>query len=333
VSRWREIPHPWLIAVQALLSVTLLGWLAWSIDWAAMVAALRGASPPLIGAGALLYFLGVALSCYKWQRSLLLEGIRQPLGRLLRWYLIGSFANNFMPSDIGGDLGRGYLAAQAVGRPLAVARSILAERLSGLAMMCALAWIGIGALLDAPTLFFWLSGGSVALGVGLLLALSVAPGIRRRLAAAAAWGRLPAKLRDGIAESAAVIGRARRSPGQLALILLLSLAFQLLAGLGLWLNLLALGTLTAVWPILLSFALANLISLLPISINGWGLREGALVALIAPLGVPSSVVLAGALYSRALVFGCTLVGAAPALLARQIRPVVAADAAGVDDGY
>jgi len=55
-------------------------------------------------------------------------------------------------------------------------------------------------------------------------------------------------------------------------------------------------------------ALVGLIGLLPVSINGWGVREVLIVTLLTPLGAPADRVLAGALLGRFLVLVVTLVG-------------------------
>lgn len=307
----------WLPVLQAACSLALLAWLVSRIHWPELWATISQASPPLIAVGCCVYYLGVLLSSLKWRIALQVEEIELPLARLLPWYLIGAFASNFLPSDIGGDLGRGFIAGRATGRPLAIARSIFVERLSGLTMMLALGWLGALAL---PAYRRWaLLTLALALVAGLagLLIWQVMP--RQRLSDLRA--RLPARLRIALAESRAVVERYWRRPDLLAVVLLISLTFQAMAGFGLWLNLRAVGVALPLLPVMLVGMMVGIIGLLPISVNGWGLREATIIALLAPLGASTVGVLAGALLGRALVLVLSLVGGPLLLFERQSAPL------------
>jgi hypothetical protein len=63
--------------------------------------------------------------------------------------------------------------------------------------------------------------------------------------------------------------------------------------------------------------MAGVLGVLPIAINGWGVRESVFVTLLAPLGAAPGDILAGVLLGRALVLALSLVGAAPLLLERK----------------
>lgn len=319
-----------IVAVQALLSAALLAWLMVSADWRAMVVVLRTVSPAIVGIGVGVYLLGVLASCLKWHLLLRLEGMSVPISRLARWYLIGAFASNFLPTDIGGDFGRGYLAARATRRPLGVARSILLERLSGLLFLLGLA--GTGALALWPA-----QHAAIAGALAVLLTLGVLGWSQARHSASgalAAWqARIPARLRALTTDSTALLARGARQPTLVAMVLILSLGIQLLAGLGLWLNMRAVGLTLPLWPSVLAWSLASAISLLPVSINGWGVREGLLVALLTPLGAESGAVLAGALLARGLVLGCSLPGALLLPLEARGAPLHSHELAQAPEGY
>jgi uncharacterized membrane protein YbhN (UPF0104 family) len=309
------------LAAQTLLSAALLAWLLAQVEWREVAGTLASASPAVLGVGVGVYYGGVVLSCWKWRLLLGLERVEVGMGRLVRWYLIGAFANNFLPTDVGGDLGRGYLAGRTTGRPVAVARSILLERLTGLLFMLLLAWAGAVLLLPWGALVLGLSAIGLLAACGLWAAWR--QGRRHRAVsprAAALVARLPAQVRAVGASSAAVARQGQDEPGTLARILLISLAFQVLAGLGLWLNLYAVGVLLPVAPVVLAAALASVAGLLPFSLNGWGVREALLVTLLAPLGASAAAILAGALLARMLVLVLSSAGAALLPLERGAAP-------------
>src|SRR5262245_24350777 len=108
--------HRLILTAQVGLLALLLVLLLSAADWRQAVAALGRAAPAPLLLAFILFFVNVAVSCWKWHLLLLAQGLRLPFGRLYRWYLLGSFANNLLPSDVGGDLGRVYYASRATGR-------------------------------------------------------------------------------------------------------------------------------------------------------------------------------------------------------------------------
>jgi glycosyltransferase 2 family protein len=297
----------WLRALQIALSVGLLSWLLLRFEWSGVLRAVLGASPLLMAFAIGVYYVGVLVSCLKWRLTLTVEGITLPLSLLLRWYLIGAFVSNFLPSDIGGDLGRGYFAVRQTGRAGAVTRSILVERLSGLAAMLVLAWIG--ALVFFPGLRWLILGGTLgAFAVAGVLLLGAGRNLRLRRWMAGRFALLPPRLHNGISSSWEVGQIYLSRPAVIAKIAVISFGFQVLAGCGLWLNLSAVGVDVPLAPVILVMALASLASLLPIAVNGWGVREGVLVSLLALIGAPPELVLAAALLARVLVLVVTLPG-------------------------
>jgi len=65
-----------------------------------------------LGAGLLLVVVALVVSAYKWQWLLIAQNVRVPLGKLFTSYLVGLFFNNFLPTNIGGDVVRMYDIAQ-----------------------------------------------------------------------------------------------------------------------------------------------------------------------------------------------------------------------------
>lgn len=310
MTRRPHIDRRWWLALRALLAAGLVALLVYAVDWRELAVAFGRASGQVIALGFLVYYLGVALSCYKWQILLRLERLDLPFSRLVRWYLISAFASNFLPTEIGGDLGRVYLVGRHTGRTFAIARSVFAERLSGLLFLLGLALVGVLVMVPhgAVTVAYAAAGAMIAGGVGLAAwsAPRSHPALAARLATLRA--RLPLRLRQVLDDSVAVLGRMRDQPRSTALVLLVSLLFQLLAGFGVWMNLYAVGAVVPVGAAILSYALAGVASMLPITPSGWGIREGVLVAALAPYGPAPAQILAGALLARTLVFVATLPG-------------------------
>ncbi len=282
--------------VQAGISLALIIWLLAGISWREVLAILVNAHGSVIAVACALYYVGVILSCLKWALALRVESTAAPFPRLVRWYLIGAFVSNFLPTDIGGDLGRGFYASRFTGKMGAVARSIFVERLTGLAAM------GVLAIASLPVIDQKIASGIVI--AALIMALLAVTGILAGRAGSATRPQIAGFL-NKVYDSGM---RYVHAPDTMAVMLILSLAFQTLAGAGVWLNMLAVGVDLPFLTVVPIAALVGLIGLLPVSISGWGVREVLIVTLLTPLGAPADRVLAGALLGRFLILVVTLAG-------------------------
>ncbi|MEI7771197.1 MAG: lysylphosphatidylglycerol synthase transmembrane domain-containing protein [Chloroflexales bacterium] len=303
-----------------LAAACLVGVVVWLTDWGALWLTLRATQPIYLIGCVAIYFVGVWLSCLKWKSLLQAQGVSVGLRQLMRWYLIGGFAGTFLPSDVGGDLGRGYLAARAFDDKAAVWSSIVAERITGLAGMIALASL---ALLLAPQLLGWpvwmplllLGGGAAGLAAGLAALRSP------RLLAA-----LPAPLRRAAARLRVILERYGGHPQAIAYCLVISISYHALTACSLWLILLALDPQAPPQAALVS-PLVGLIGLLPLTPGGLGVREGALAVLLERSGVAAGPAVAAALVSRALLTLTALSGL-PALIGEPWPRLVARESQG-----
>lgn len=290
-----------ILVAQLLVSLGLLAWVIQHIAWRDVVLALARVHPLFLLWGGCLYYLGILLSCCKWRSTLQAEGVAAPYHRLVRWYLIGAFASNFLPSDVGGDVGRAVYASRYTGRVGAVTRSIVVERLSGFAILALFAWIGLIVIMGQVLIaLLLLLGGIAALLLGWLL-----------------HRRLPARMLKFVQTLARTVAPYRRQPRAAGKLLLLSIAFHLLSGYSVWAMLYAVQVNVPLAPVILVAAIANVVSALPITLSGWGVREAVVVSLLAPFGVSATPVLAGIVLGRTLVLLSSLVGVVPLMFERK----------------
>lgn len=88
-----------------------------------------------------LNFIGDLLSSLQWKLVLSIYNIRLGLGRLFKYYLIGAFFNNFLPTSIGGDV---YKVHQLIGHRIGfnyAFTSVLMTRVMGLVSLLLIATI------------------------------------------------------------------------------------------------------------------------------------------------------------------------------------------------
>ena len=261
------------VAISAIVLVALFHF----VSWRTVDAALKSvplATFALVVAG---FLASHVLGTIKWRLVLRAAGARLKMRDALECYSAGIFSNLFLPSIVGGDVLRALLAGRRSGRMEAAVLGGAADRLLDVASLGALA-LGGGLLLGShdPRATHTLIVLAMALGVVLLLAL--APLLVRR-----PLKKWPPKLRRRVALVLIALRRQRRSPGLLVLAFLASFAIQ--ASLTL-LNVpigKALGIEAPLSAWFFAWALSKIVSLLPVSFNGFGVRDAAFTAIFAPL--------------------------------------------------
>src|SRR6187401_754080 len=121
-----------LWVVKIVVSAGLLYVLLSRVDLARLWKTARTASIPWLLAALGLYFAMVFVSAWRWGLLLRAQRIVVRLASLLRSYLVATFFNNFLPSNIGGDVVRVRDTAQAAGSKTRAATVVLVDRGIGL---------------------------------------------------------------------------------------------------------------------------------------------------------------------------------------------------------
>jgi uncharacterized protein (TIRG00374 family) len=274
----------------------LLGWLVWKTDWSQVARAFAHMSWGwwLLAVG--LYVLTQLVSAVRWQWLARPLGIYRSLGQHLAFYFIGMFFNLVLPTSVGGDVVRAWYLDGGSGKRLAAFLSVFLDRFSGLLVLLAVACVAVACC--PLTLPPWLTGSVWALAGSALLGITgvslLAAWLRRRESdaltpPAGVWGKLRARLGRFTVGLAEAIALYRRSPRLLAETTALSLLVQL-------------GNVWVVWSIGVGLAapvpasfyyifvpLVALLTLLPISIGGHGVREASMIFLLGAVGAGADV--------------------------------------------
>ena len=282
-------------------SAAMLGFLLSRLDLASLLPSRQLSTLVWVAVGLVVTLIALVLATLRWQRVLRSLDQETELPTLLSHYLAGTFVSNFLPTTVGGDVLRvTRLSAGGSERPVAIA-SVLLERLTGflvLPILTLAALIGNPALLHLGTasrLALTLSLGTLtALVVILLLASNARVGAR--LAGHTSWLAFARAAHLGLE-------RLRRRPGNAIPVLAAAFAYQLTVILSAWAGAHALG-LDLGWSAVMAFVpVVAIAQVLPLSVNGLGLREGVLVLLLAPLGISTGEAVALGL----LLYGMNLV--------------------------
>lgn len=313
----REIPQktpvPWRVLGRLALAGLLLLALSRQVSWPQLWAVWQGLAAWSIGLACLLTLLSMLVSGFKWRLVLAEPGLTSPGTRkLMRYYLIGLFFNNFLPSGIGGDVVRVAMAGKSTGIPRAAA-SVVTERL--------LASVGL-VLPSLVFAFFYRSQLGAIAGLIPMLAVVVVimilacfyPGWNQMLDRySRRWPRLAQGFTGFLQSLQSYSGRR----AMLFQVVLWSVIFQgivIIINYVLFLGLaipVSLGACAVIIPII------SALTMVPLSINGLGLREWGYVALFAPFGVDTTAAVAVSFSFFLVVVLVSLIGGVLYVLERQ----------------
>jgi glycosyltransferase 2 family protein len=283
-----------LFALKLVVSLALIGYVLWGTDLAAIRAALADVAPVWLVFAFLLQLPGAALIAWRWSLLLDAKGVRPGFGYLFGSTMAASFFKQFMPSLIGGDAIRAYDSWRAgvdLGLSMVV---LLIDRLLGLATLLSFALaavaFGVGAVDGMPDVGAW-ALPLLALIAAMLASLTWWE--RAPAARLAGWrGRLP----DPAQRKLASVGKALRSYRGRPDVLLRGLALSVLLQVNIvvyyWFVARSLGLDVPFEAFFLIVPIAIFVMMIPVSINGIGLREAVFVALLGYWSVPEPVAIA-----------------------------------------
>jgi uncharacterized membrane protein YbhN (UPF0104 family) len=311
-----------LFSIKLLLSIAVLAYIARGLDLRALRTHLVSVDPFLFALALALIFVQTLVLNGRW------ELIMRALGVSLDWFagwrilMISLWFNQVLPSSVGGDAVRMWLLRQRdVPWPDAV-KGVAADRFTALIGLIVLMVAGLPLLLSRVSnqaAILAIGGLTLAgvVGTAVLLTLDRLP-LPKRLIAIPAIGSF---VRFGALVRFLLLQSERRGLlfGSALLIHVVTAVacFALARGVGAQLSVLDAGILIP--PVILLTAV-------PISISGWGVREGAMVACLGLAGVPSEEALSVSLLLGAI---SVLVGVAGGViwLASPERGLYSADKA------
>ena len=269
----------------------------------------------LLVSAVLVTLIGVVLSAWRWQRVLEVFDTHVPLRTLTTIYLASLFIGTVLPTTIGGDVLRISRASSLVGSRTAFG-SVAVERLTGFLVLPLIVLCGVASrpsLLEERQSWLALLVAAITLALlGFVLLAVGHPRLAGRFADRENWTSFIGAVHVGV-------DRLRREPAQAVRVLATALLYQfsVIAVFGLVFR--ALDLEVPIAAVLAFVPAVLMLQVLPISISGLGVREGALALFLHPFGVSAAQALAAGL----LWFGATIVVGllgAPAFLLGNRKP-------------
>ncbi len=273
-----------VLLLRVAVSVALIGWILYKVDRQQLLSTIRGLDPWLMLAAIGSCLAVHAICAWRWQVLLAGRGVRMRFHRLFRYTLNGLFFSNFLPTTVGGDLMRAYLVAGDCDTRTEALASVLVDRFVGLFGVIITGLVGL--VLVARTARETALLQSMAIGVGLVLLALAAFMSKALMRKFRVLLRMPLLRR--IEQQAVDFYRSlyayRHHRREVVVAFLQSLLVQALVVTTAFLVSRSLGIGVPLVPFILYMPVIAAVSMVPASINGWGLQEGAFVVFFSRAG-------------------------------------------------
>ena len=283
-----------IAALQLLVSAGLLGGLLYYADLTDTLAIATAVDPFVIFSCSMLLALLVVPASIRWRWFIarFLDKDKSPpiLGMAVRVNTINVALNQLLPSTIGGDLYRVFVARSLGLSLLSSMLATLGDRLTALIILVLVSGPALVIILLSAEDLFWLSRMDVLLGLSALLCGGLA-------------GLFLLRKHSYVTKAMTFFDISTlgwKTSGVINQVLVTSFIIQLTTLSVMTAITRTIGIEISLIVIFGVMAVSLLVSRLPISVAGWGVREGVSVSLFAIFGVSADLALA-----TSIVYGLT----------------------------
>lgn len=281
---WKQVVK-W---VGTILSVALFIWLLTRLDWKEAWAILQNLPFYSYALSFFLLIFGQFLNSLRWYILLKAQEVEISLLETFRIFMGGAFASNFLPSTIGGDSLRLVAIARIADDQSLGFASVILDRLINLAATFTLVPFSISVLQT--------TGLQVNMDLFALPVLGVCD------------GKIISWVKKVINKYIQLVKRWFSKPGFLIMSFVVAWASSFVLLSAVWILAIGIGIQVTIWQVIGISTVSYFITLLPISISGYGLREITFTSLYTLLGASLEQASALALVSRILTTFVTLPG-------------------------
>ena len=291
----------WIVsALKILFCIGIMSWILSRADLALVTDAMVGANRSLIALALGMQVLGACIITLRWRRLLAVKQVTPGFSFLFLSMMSSFFFRQFLPSVFGGDTIRGYDSWRAGASPTFAVLTLVVDRLFGLTalvLFAIFAGFARGDIArDLPGLWLW-----TAMALVILLILLVVIAFPRRVPLPR---RAPRKISQIVEALSIFSGKSKLLWGTFGLSVLLQINvvtfyFVIACSLGFEMPYSAFFIIVPV---------ATFAMMLPVSINGIGIRETVFIFLLGIWGVDEASALAFAWIEFGLILCLGLIG-------------------------
>ncbi len=293
--------------LRIVFGIGLILILLWRLDINKILSNIRSLDISYLLYALIPYFLFIIVSAWRWQVLLNFKKFAIPFGKTLIIYFIAIFFNNFLPTVVGGDVMRVLYSMKD--RKADALATVLVDRMLGFVGLFIFALIAVLYLLMREKQSEFLPLMIIGLVVIVFITYmffservySFFSPIVKRIKIFRIGERL-----DRLHETATDFGGAW---GPITLCILHSIIIQAMLALAPFFVLRSMGnTDISILPFFIYVPIINVISMIPISFNAWGVRENSYVILFSRVGLPGETALTISVVSAFLVLLYSIIG-------------------------
>jgi uncharacterized membrane protein YbhN (UPF0104 family) len=277
----------------SLFSAGLFIWLLSKQDWDQVFSILKQMPYWTIPLALVLIFSGQLVNAWRWWLLVRSQDVEISYLETLKIVVAGSYASNFLPSTIGGDVVRVMGMLNYARSRVLVVSSVLVDRAINVASYLALSPLSMWVF-DISTIF-----AAVPSGYHFAFGLFPAGWIERIRA-------IVARLLSSLKKSFLLW---LHSPGVILKAVLISWLSLIVVFLGVWILAVGIQIPVSLFDVIAVSVIVYALTLLPVSVNGLGVRELAVTALYIQLGASLEQASTLAIVTRFLSLISTLPGA------------------------
>jgi uncharacterized membrane protein YbhN (UPF0104 family) len=277
----------------SLLSVGLFLWLLSQQNWSLVFRILKQIPVWVIPASFLLIFGGLVVNAWRWWGLVKSQQIEVSFTKTLKIVVTGAYASNFLPSTVGGDVVRIVGMLKYGKSKVVVVSSVVVDRVINV-----VSYLSLAPLIFLVFDIWELLSGDVR---SYFYAMSIANSkwiVRLR--------NLGSKLIGSLKKSFILWSR---SPEVIVKAFLISWLSLFVVFLGVWILARGIQISVSLFEVIAVSIIVYVLTLLPISVNGYGLREVAVTTLYMQLGASLEQASTLAIVTRFLSLMATIPGA------------------------
>lgn len=298
----------WLkLALRFTVTILIFFFLLRSVAWTTLVSTILHARHGALLMGLVAGVACIVFSAYAWRVLVLAERIPADLARLINLYLVGIAFSHFLPTSVGGDVAKAYYVGRDSGNITGATSAVLMSRITGFLGMLLIALPGIviwHTMFTASIIesFLLLSFLLLAMIGGAIVFSALLP----RLSSRFSKNRWMTYRAVGLVFE---VGQTVTNTIKKPQVLCASIGFAMLFWIASFLNYygfaLALNMQVPLPFYIIAIELASMAAFFPLSINGFGVREGTLVFVFSTMHVAPGTALSLAFLVdiQALFFG------------------------------
>jgi uncharacterized membrane protein YbhN (UPF0104 family) len=282
----RVITRKWPgVVMRFCITIALLAYLFKSLSWQMMLSALLHMRLGDILVGLVVGSSAIVLSAYQWRVLLRAQDIHFDLADLIKLYTVGITVNHFLPTSLGGDAFKSFCIGRKSHNVAGATTATIMCRVTGFVAMLILVFPVLIILHQQFPFFLILSFMLLcllgcALVVGMLFLALILPALSKKR-----W--LQHRFFARMAEIGTVMYQSVLMPRPIFSAIVYGAVFWLVAILNCYVYASALGIHEQLAFFFLAVPLVAIVASLPVSLNGFGLREGTFVYILSFVHVSS----------------------------------------------